>query len=147
MTSSSPSIPCDFETSKRIDPNDSCKWKVHHTEYLDKYKPNKARDQLNTRESHMNNFLYSEMAKAYINRARQRRHEENTAKAASEYKDHFDRMPSDHSKEDEANQKMYPLYGTEAISWWLPKPQNKLPFKQVHCLTKLNSECYDEQFR
>lgn len=129
------------------DPNDTCKWKISHTEYLDKYVPNKQRAPLNTRQMHMDCFLYSEMAKAYIIQERKIEDMENNAAVDSEYGERFHKPPLDHSKEDEAVQKMYPLYGTRAITFWCPSNLSKIPYKLSNCLTKLNAECYDQQFR
>lgn len=48
-----------------------------------------------------------------------------------------------------ADHVLYPLYGHDlAITFWnATEANNHQSFKQHHPLTKINAECYDEQFR
>lgn len=128
-------------------PNETCKWKTHNTEYLEKYPQPRKRNDPISRDALMSKFLWTELSKAYIERERKRDAAANELATATEYNERYNTEPLDHSKEDEAGQKTYPLYGTEAISYWCPSVRNKTPFKQCHCLTKVNEECYDDQFR
>lgn len=130
-----------------VDPNNPCQWKLAETEYLENYPKPIRRESKISRKSNMNAFLWHEISMAYIKSQRQTNIIENNQIHSSEYVYEFHKIPLDHSKADDAVQKSYPLYGTQAISYWCPIIRTKSPFKQTHSMTKINDECYDAQYR
>lgn len=134
--------------AKPVDPNDTCRWKVRRTEHVDNYRPPNVRGPKQTREHHMNRYLWTSITKAFVERQlAEEARVQNAMSTLTEYTAVYHKVPLDHSKADEALQKSYPLYGTAAVTVWCPKVMNKSPFKMGNCLTKPNAECYDQQFR
>lgn len=132
------------------DPNDTCcHTKDLHTDYSANYQAPVVprRTGVRTRGQHMDRFLWAHLTKAYIERKlAEERQAHSTTGTSSEYAEKFRRVPLDHRLHDEGLQKLYPLYGTAAVTLWAPEVGNRTPFNMVNCLTKPNSECY-EQFR
>lgn len=135
------------ESNPIVDVKDACKWKTAKTEYFENFLEPVHREEKISRKSNMNAFLWRELSLAVIEGEREREKIEKNQKHDSEYVREFHLIPLDHSKEDDAVQKAYPLYGTEAISYWCPSVKTKTPFKQSHSMTKPNDVCYDCQFR
>lgn len=100
------------------------------------------------RQQHMDRYLWATFAQAYAERMTRQseaaNHDANRWK--SEYSNNFYKEAVDHSAPDDALIRTYPLYGTAAVSYWCPTPANKAPFGRGSCLTKPNTECYDQQF-
>lgn len=130
-----------------VDPNDTCHMKCLHTDYTDNFRPPIRRSGMRTRSQHMDSFLWATLTKAYIERQlAKNKKDQSSITVSSEYTEQFHKIPLDHQLSDETLQKSYPLYGTAAVTLWCPEVCNQSPFKMVNCLTKPNSECY-EQFR
>lgn len=102
----------------------------------------------------MEHVLWNQMTQKYLDNIEQKNREQCcTAATTSHYKINFNgQVIMPHTKIPEANwidEVTYPLYGkSEAISFWnQTEAINFKGYKQSHPLTKLNSECFDEQRR
>lgn len=100
------------------------------------------------RQQYRDRQLWHQMTFQYLDDI-QRRHAKEMQQHLPQASQKLDNNVIALKKQDLVDHVQYPLYGHDlAISFWNATEANsRRPFKQHHPLTKINEECYDEQFR